>query len=120
MASYEVSSSSLGNRVRADTERFVQQTDVTDLILRAEQLIKRHKGDLLVRFDCSRYNAELAATKAEHVAYKKTYENNLELERLNAIGKSLPLFEWKFGDLCQDLARQRRLISGFDQATDIT
>ena len=46
-----------------------------------------NKGDTLVRFDCSRYNAELAAARAEQTAYQKTYENNLELERLNAIGK---------------------------------
>lgn len=45
------------------------------------------KGDVLVKFDCSRFNAELAAARAELVAREKTHQNNRELERLNAIGK---------------------------------
>lgn len=44
-------------------------------------------GDVLIRFDCSRYNAELASAQAELNARSKTHENNRELSRLNAIGK---------------------------------
>ncbi|MGH8611568.1 MAG: efflux RND transporter periplasmic adaptor subunit, partial [Gammaproteobacteria bacterium] len=45
------------------------------------------EGDVLIRFDCSRYQAELAAAEAELSARSKTHENNRELSRLNAIGK---------------------------------
>lgn len=45
------------------------------------------EGDVLIRFDCSRYQAELAAAKPELNARSKTHENNRELSRLNAIGK---------------------------------
>ncbi|MGH8657097.1 MAG: efflux RND transporter periplasmic adaptor subunit [Gammaproteobacteria bacterium] len=45
------------------------------------------EGDVLIRFDCSRYQAELASAKAELNARSKTYQNNMELSRLNAIGK---------------------------------
>lgn len=44
-------------------------------------------GEVLVRFDCSRYNAELASAQAELNARNKTHENNRELSRLNAIGR---------------------------------
>jgi RND family efflux transporter MFP subunit len=43
------------------------------------------KGDVLVRFDCARYNAELAAARAEHAARRKTYDNNAELATYNAV-----------------------------------
>lgn len=43
------------------------------------------KGDVLVRFDCARYKAELAAARAEHAARKKTYDNNKELATYNAV-----------------------------------
>jgi len=42
------------------------------------------KGDVLVRFDCARYKAELAATQAEYSARKKTSDNNAELSTYNA------------------------------------
>lgn len=42
------------------------------------------KGDVLVRFDCARYKAELAATQAEFSARKKTSDNNAELSTYNA------------------------------------
>jgi len=42
------------------------------------------KGDVLVRFDCSRYQAEQAAAKAEYDARKKTSDNNAELASYNA------------------------------------
>ena len=45
------------------------------------------KGQTLVRFDCSRYKAELDAARAEYEARQKTLENNLELSKLNAIGQ---------------------------------
>lgn len=45
------------------------------------------EGDVLIRFDCSRYQAELASAKAELSARRKTYQNNMELSRLDAIGE---------------------------------
>ncbi|MGH8652721.1 MAG: efflux RND transporter periplasmic adaptor subunit [Gammaproteobacteria bacterium] len=45
------------------------------------------EGDVLIRLDCSRYQAQLASAKAELNARSKTHENNRELSRLNAIGK---------------------------------
>lgn len=43
------------------------------------------KGQALVRFDCSLYNAELAAASAQLEAEQKTHENNTQLQALNAI-----------------------------------
>ncbi len=45
------------------------------------------KGNLLVEFDCARYWAELAATKAELEAREKTAANNQALMKLNGIGQ---------------------------------
>ena len=42
------------------------------------------KGDVLVRFDCARYKAELNAAQAEHNARKLTSENNAEMATYNA------------------------------------
>ena len=43
------------------------------------------KGNVLVKFDCSLYSAELAAAKAEYLARTKRLENNQQLKELNAI-----------------------------------
>lgn len=43
------------------------------------------KGDVLARFDCARYKAELAAAQAEYAARKKTSDNNEELASYNAV-----------------------------------
>ena len=45
------------------------------------------KGQILVQFDCSLYNAELAAAKATLSAEQKKFENNQQLLELNAISK---------------------------------
>lgn len=45
------------------------------------------KGELLVKFDCKRYKAELAAARAEYRARDKVHKNNQELAQLNAVGK---------------------------------
>jgi len=45
------------------------------------------KGALLVALDCSKYEAELESTQAEHRGKKKTYENNLRLAEHNAVGE---------------------------------
>ncbi len=45
------------------------------------------KGSTLVRLDCDKYEAELAASYAEHEARKKSLQNTLRLARLQAIGK---------------------------------
>jgi RND family efflux transporter MFP subunit len=42
------------------------------------------KGDILVRFDCARYKAELSAAGAEYTAKKKNSDNNAELASYNA------------------------------------
>ena len=45
------------------------------------------KGQTLIKFDCSKYKAELDAALAEYEARQKTLENSLELSKLNAIGQ---------------------------------
>jgi membrane fusion protein, multidrug efflux system len=45
------------------------------------------KGALLVVLDCSKYEAELASTRAEHRGKTKTYENNLRLSQHQAVGQ---------------------------------
>ena len=45
------------------------------------------KGALLVALDCSRYEAELASAQAEYRAKNKTYENNLQLAKHQAVGE---------------------------------
>ena len=45
------------------------------------------KGQLLVQFDCSLYDAELAAARAHLEAEQKKHENNQQLLTLNAISK---------------------------------
>ena len=37
------------------------------------------KGELLIKFDCSLYHAQLASANAEHEAKQKRYDNNKEL-----------------------------------------
>lgn len=44
------------------------------------------RGNTLVHLDCAKYEAELAAARAEHEARTKTLQNNLGLSRLDAIG----------------------------------
>lgn len=43
------------------------------------------KGETLVQIDCNKYRAELAAAIAEHQAKDKTFANNKELTKLNAV-----------------------------------
>ena len=43
------------------------------------------KGKTLVQLDCDRYQAELAAAIAEHQAKDRTFANNAELLKLNAV-----------------------------------
>lgn len=43
------------------------------------------KGETLVQIDCEKYRAELAAAIAEHQAKDKTFANNTELTKLNAV-----------------------------------
>lgn len=45
------------------------------------------KGALLVAFDCSKYEAELASVQAEHRGKKKTYQNNVQLAQHQAVGE---------------------------------
>ena len=58
---------------------------IVDLPYREGQRFRR--GDILIRFDCSLYNAELSSARAEHEAQEKTPKNNLELAKLDAVGK---------------------------------
>lgn len=46
------------------------------------------KGALLARFDCSQAEAQLRAAKAASLAYKRTYDTNVELDQYKAIGKN--------------------------------
>lgn len=57
---------------------------ITALPLDAGQSFAR--GQLLVRFDCSQMQAQLAAADAASAAYQKTYDTNVELDRYKAIG----------------------------------
>lgn len=43
------------------------------------------KGSTLVQIDCDKYQAELAAAKAEHEAKARTVDNNRALSALNAV-----------------------------------
>lgn len=43
-----------------------------------------NEGDLLIKFDCERYLAELASANARFYAESKRYENNKKLLELNA------------------------------------
>ena len=43
------------------------------------------KGAALVEIDCDKYRAELAGALAEHEAKDKTFRNNRELTKLNAV-----------------------------------
>jgi RND family efflux transporter MFP subunit len=43
------------------------------------------KGATLVQIDCDKYRAESAAAVAEHEAKDKTFQNNKELTKLNAV-----------------------------------
>ncbi len=43
------------------------------------------KGSTLIALDCDRYQAELAAATAEQEAKEKTFQNNRELAKLNAV-----------------------------------
>ncbi|WP_052700709.1 efflux RND transporter periplasmic adaptor subunit [Methylocucumis oryzae] len=45
------------------------------------------KGDILVKFDCTRYKAEQVAAEAEFTAKKKTSDNNEELASYNATAR---------------------------------
>jgi membrane fusion protein, multidrug efflux system len=43
------------------------------------------KGATLVQLECDKYQAELAAAAAEHEGKNKTFQNNKELAKLNAV-----------------------------------
>jgi membrane fusion protein, multidrug efflux system len=45
-------------------------------------------GALLARFDCSTIQAQLRAAQAASVAYRKTYDTNVELDQYEAVGKN--------------------------------
>jgi membrane fusion protein, multidrug efflux system len=45
-------------------------------------------GALLARFDCSQIAAELKAARAAAMAYRKTYDTNVELDQYEAVGKN--------------------------------
>ncbi len=45
-----------------------------------------HKGDLLIQFDCRRFNAELASAEAEYEASYALAQNNHNLRKYGAVG----------------------------------
>ncbi|WP_157699312.1 efflux RND transporter periplasmic adaptor subunit [Pseudomonas sp. M30-35] len=49
---------------------------------------KFERGAVLVQLDCRYLEAELKAANAASVAYRKSYETNLELDQYEAIGKN--------------------------------
>ena len=72
--------------------RSLAETSVaTDLVARIARIGFREgetfqKGDELVGFDCTRYDAEFAAAKAEIAANAAQAESNQEMRRFKAIG----------------------------------
>lgn len=63
----------------------------TELIAPILKMTKREgeafqKGDMLIQFDCRRFNAELASAEAEYEAAYAVAQNNRNLKRYNAIG----------------------------------
>lgn len=63
----------------------------TDLIAPILRITKREgeafqKGDVLVQFDCRRFNAELASAEAEYEATYAVAQNNRNLKRYGAVG----------------------------------
>ena len=55
---------------------------ITEIKYKSGQPFK--KGDMLIKYDCSLYNADLASAKAKYEAEKKKFENNKKLLALNA------------------------------------
>ena len=68
-------------------KRAVISSEISGRILEIRFKAGEHfgKGDLLVKFDCALYLAELEAAKAKFEAEEKRYENNKKLLALNAI-----------------------------------
>ncbi len=63
----------------------------TELVAPILKISKRegeafNKGDMLVQFDCRRFNAELASAEAEYEAAYAVAQNNRNLKRYNAVG----------------------------------
>ncbi len=63
----------------------------TDLIAPVLNITKREgeafqKGDILIQFDCRRFNAELASAEAEYEAAYAVAQNNRNLKRYGAVG----------------------------------
>jgi membrane fusion protein, multidrug efflux system len=68
-----------------------ESTLSTELIAPILRITKREgeafqKGDVLVQFDCRRFNAELASAEAEYEATYAVAQNNRNLKRYGAVG----------------------------------
>jgi RND family efflux transporter MFP subunit len=78
--------------VRGIVRPLHQAAIATDLVARVAEIGFREaeafrKGDVLVRFDCERLEAEHAAAEAVHREMKLALESNLYLDKRGAIGK---------------------------------
>lgn len=65
----------------------------TDLVARVVAMPFREgdsfeKGDLLIEFDCARYEADVAAAWAAHTVSRKAFQSNQELAQYNAVGST--------------------------------
>ncbi|MGL4325739.1 MAG: efflux RND transporter periplasmic adaptor subunit [Beijerinckiaceae bacterium] len=74
--------------VRAVHEAWI----ATELNARMIQISRREgesfkKGDVLIAFDCDKYNSELEAARAEQEFNKLALDNSIELDKRRAIGK---------------------------------
>lgn len=58
---------------------------IVDLPFREGQSFR--KGDVLATFDCDGLRAELRSAEARQTAEQITYENNLRLAKMNAVGR---------------------------------
>lgn len=81
-----------GAFVRGLVEPVNEAVISTEIVARIEKLPFKDgerfsKGDLLVKFDCARYRADLKARKAAYRSLYTTYKTNKELDSYGAIGK---------------------------------
>ncbi len=79
------------NSVRGIVKSVAESALSTELIAPVLHVYKREgegfqKGDVLIQFDCRRFNAELASAEAEYEANYAVAQNNRNLKRYGAVG----------------------------------
>jgi len=82
-----------GSNVRGIVRAMDKALIASELIARVDKIPFRdgqsfNKGDVIIAFDCARYNAELRSASAETRAARHTLNANLKLQKHKAIGSS--------------------------------